>query len=124
MSEKEDILKQVRDALLGGNNVTLDNKTQAGDTGGNSQLLDVSNAKFVSFHIVWTGLDAADGVMKIQTSNDNETWEDAGVSHTLATAAGSQVIGLSNFAEKHIRVNWDEGANTAGTIKIFPHAKN
>lgn len=72
---------------------------------------------FVSLQFVATGIDAADGVIKLQDSNDGSNWNDiTGATITVAAGTSSNMIRYTAFTGKHIRANWAKGSNAAGTI--------
>lgn len=72
---------------------------------------------FVSLQFVATGIDAADGVIKLQDSNDGTNWNDiTGATITVAAGTSSNMIRYTAFTGKYIRTNWAKGSNSAGTI--------
>lgn len=82
-----------------------------------------------SFHYIWAGLDAADGTVKIQVS-DEETpsgtnWVDkSGAADTLTTASGSRIISLNlTMAQRWMRFVYDSGTNTTGTLTVYVTTK-
>jgi hypothetical protein len=78
---------------------------------------DLGGDKLASAQIVATGLDAADGVVSIQQSNDGSNWDDSGVSYTLA-ANGSNTFELVDVATRFIRVKMEQGSNTTGELYV------
>jgi len=79
----------------------------------------------IEVHAVWTGLDAADAVVKLQTSNDGTNWADVtGATITLATTpASSDFINYLRHGGEFIRWDYDPGTVTAGTLALQTHIK-
>jgi hypothetical protein len=75
---------------------------------------------FASLQFIATGLDASDGVIKLQDSNDGTNWNDiSGATITVAIGTSSNMIRYTAFTGEYIRANWAKGANTTGTISAI-----
>lgn len=74
----------------------------------------------LSMTIVQSGLDQADGVVKLKRSDDGVNWFDVdGSSVTLAAGSTSpQPITFSNQTAKYLKPNYSKGSNTVGTIQL------
>ena len=83
----------------------------------NSSAFGTSAYKFVSVQFLATSLDAADGVIKLQDSNDGANWNDvSGATITVASGTSSNMIRYTAFTGSVARVVWTKGSNTTGTI--------
>ena len=72
---------------------------------------------FVSLQFVGTSLSAADGVIKLQDSNDGSNWNDiTGATITVASGTSSNMIRYTAFTGEYVRANWAAGSNASGTI--------
>lgn len=83
----------------------------------NSSNVDILNYKgyFVSF--TWTGLNAADSVLKLQASVDGTTFHDVpSATTTLVAASGSGFYHVTDAYYHYFRLNYAHGTNTAGSI--------
>lgn len=75
---------------------------------------------FVSLQFVGTSLSAADGVIKLQDSNDGTNWNDiTGATITVASGTSSNMIRYTAFTGKYIRANWAAGSNASGTMSAL-----
>lgn len=76
--------------------------------------------KYLSVQFVATGLDAADGIIKLQDSNDGTNFNDiSGATITVAAGTSSNMIRYTAFTAEKIRVVWTKGSNTTGTISVI-----
>lgn len=81
--------------------------------------------KYVALQMNATGLDAADGVIKLQDSLDGTNFTDiSGASITVASGASINMIRNTAFTGKHVRAVWTKGANAAGTFELLLMFKN
>lgn len=80
---------------------------------GVKQTCDKGN---VSLEVIATGTDGANGVVKIQQSDNGTTFSDVDSSYITITAAGTYPFTFSNAAKKYYRLDYAKGANTIGTI--------
>ena len=93
-------------------------------TTANFALTDnISTFTHIAVQIVWSGLDATDGVIKTQWSIDGTNWEDS-QSYTLGTASGSEILSDAEFTAHMFRVSYTKGSNSAGTINVYANAKD
>lgn len=75
--------------------------------------------KYMSVQFVATGLDAADGVIKLQDSNDGTNWNDiTGATITVATGTSTNMLRYTAFTADKVRVVWTKNSNTTGTITV------
>ena len=84
---------------------------------------NISTFTHVAVQVVWSGLDATDGVIKTQWSLDGTNWEDS-QSYTLGTASGSEILSDDGFTAHMFRVSYNKGTNTAGTLNVYANAKD
>lgn len=84
---------------------------------------NISTFTHVAVQVVWSGLDATDGVIKTQWSLDGTNWEDS-QSYTLGTASGSEILSDDGFTAHMLRVSYNKGTNTAGTLNVYANAKD
>lgn len=83
----------------------------------NSSAFGSAGYKWISVQFIATSLDAADGVIKLQDSNDGTNWNDiSGASITVASGTSSNMIRYTAFTTSNCRAVWTKGSNTAGTI--------
>ena len=67
--------------------------------------------------ISWTGLDAADGAVKLQASIDDTTYSDiTGTSTTMATTPSSILLNITDAYYKYFRVVYTKNSVTTGTV--------
>ena len=72
---------------------------------------------FVSFQLVCTSLNAADGVIKLQDSNDGTNYNDiSGATITVASGTSSNMIRYTAYTGRYLKAVWTKGSNTAGTM--------
>ena len=88
------------------------------DTGNTSAGVDLLNYSRFYFSFVATGINAADGVIKLQGSADDSTYDDiSGATYTLATNPNDQTaFNVSDAGYRYFRAVYTEGSNSAGTI--------
>ena len=93
-------------------------------TTANFALTDnISTFTHVAVQVVWSGLDATDGVIKTQWSIDGTNWEDS-QTYTLGTASGSEILSDAEFTAHMFRVSYTKGSNSAGTLNVYANAKD
>ena len=96
----------------------------SGGTTANFSMTDnVSTYTHIAAQVVWSGLDATDGVIKTQWSIDGTNWEDS-QTYTMATASGSEILSDDGFTAHMFRVRYEKGTNTSGTINVYANAKD
>lgn len=71
----------------------------------------------------WAGLDAVNGSVQIQQSNDNLNWNSLGVAYTLGAAGGTKSFEDVKFTHSFIRIKYLKGGNTTGTIEAILNIK-
>ena len=78
-----------------------------------------------SIHIIWSGLDALDGEVEIEISNDEINWNcyGGGVACALDTVGGAdnQVFEFTHFTFRYVRVRYTKNSVTTGSIIIRTH---
>lgn len=75
--------------------------------------------KYMSVQFVATSLSHADGVIKLQDSNDGTNWNDiTGATITVASGTSSNMIRYTAFTADQVRAVWTKGSNTTGTITV------
>ena len=74
-----------------------------------------------SIQVVWSGLDALDGVIEIEVSNDGINWNCYGTNTevTLTPAAQNQVYEFQKFMTRFVRVKYTRNSVNAGSISIW-----
>jgi hypothetical protein len=87
--------------------------------------IDTTEFTFGSIQIDWTGLDAADGLLRIQgsvTGIPASEWNWIGSlangAATMDTAADTQVWEFTVFTTRYIRLHYAANSNTTGTGNI------
>lgn len=66
-----------------------------------------------------TSLSAADGVLKIQESNDDTNYVDiSGATITLASGSSAPTLTYTSVRTRYIRFVWSKGTNASGTFGI------
>lgn len=85
---------------------------------------DLGGFKYAGVQVNGTGLNASDGVIKVQDSIDGENFVDINSANvTLTSGDTSNIIHITNFAGRYLRVIWTKGANSEGTLDVFYCAK-
>lgn len=78
----------------------------------------------VKVSVSWTGLDAVDGTMKLQEDDGNSGFVDIPtLSETLAAASGNVAFQHRDFGGGQVRLVYDVGTATAGSLTVFLTAK-
>lgn len=78
-----------------------------------------------SVQVIYRGLDAADGIVKIQLSNAPDeaggAWKDhASFTHTMPAGNGNHIFNSSTpLGTKWLNVNIAKGTNNAGTVSVI-----
>jgi len=73
----------------------------------------------LALQLVWTGNNASDGTITIETSVDGVCWCDyPGGDFTIPMVAGCQPFDIPSTSVPFFRVCYDPGSNTAGTLDI------
>ena len=79
-----------------------------------------SNLGYMSYQVNFSGLDATDGIISTEYSNDNVNWEEVpGLTETVATASEVVNFNINAINHKFYRIKWVSGSNTAGTFDIY-----
>lgn len=79
-----------------------------------------SNLGYMSYQINFTGLDATDGVVNCQYSNDGVNWDAIpGLTETVTSANESVHFNINAINHAFYRITWAAGSNTAGTFAIY-----
>lgn len=89
------------------------------------EAIDCEHSVTLSLQLVGTGLDKADGTVKLQYSNDNTSFADVAAATTVAAGATVTIIPLTSVPCRYYRVVWAKGTNAAGTLvaKLFGKSK-
>jgi hypothetical protein len=89
-----------------------------------SLAYNILNRDMIYFQIVWTGLDAVDGIVTVESSNNLINWDKyTGSDLGLATAAGSHSFDVISTGPHYVRIKYAKGSNTAGTMTVIPTSK-
>lgn len=91
----------------------------AGDLSGVQQLL---HATGYAVQAVWTGAGAA-GTLKLQTSNDNITYDDLTGSSTVVAGAGSYVWNVWTCNYNYVKCVFTHSGGSAGEIYVTVNYK-
>jgi len=94
--------------------------TMDGDT---SYVFATTPEYYFSAQFVWASLDATDGSVKVEISNDGVNYDDYPNTDSLLfnSAGGSGIIRdtYKGTASKYIRFSVDAGTCTSGTLKLY-----
>lgn len=72
-----------------------------------------------SYQAEATGMDAADGVLSVEYSNDGENFEQVpNLSEAVAIGASSVHFNINVINHLFYRLRWVAGSNTAGSITV------
>lgn len=80
---------------------------------------EVGGDKIVSAQVFATGLDAADGAIFIEQSNNGEDWDDSGLSVTLPSGNSTNTFELSDVSTRYLRARMAQGSNTVGELYVL-----
>jgi len=79
-----------------------------------SEIVDLTNQYLVAIQAVWVNGAAANIDVKIEVSLDKLNWvELAAPTFNIATASGTDIVQITDFAYKYFRVFMDRAAGTA-----------
>lgn len=79
----------------------------------------------LSVQLIWTGNNAANGSILIETSVDGTCWCNyPNGDFTIPITAGCQPFDLPGSSAPFFRINYDAGSNTTGTIDIAYYVAN
>ncbi len=73
-----------------------------------------------SFQAIYTG--SPDGTLKLQASNDGETWDDVPSSSLIISAAGHTLYNVTDVFYKYVRVYF-EFSSGSGSLNVYYFAK-
>jgi len=83
-----------------------------------SSSISAPGYKWVSLQFVATTLDASDGIIKLQDSDDGVNFNDiSGASITVTSGTTSNMIRYTAFTGSYIRAVWTKGSNSTGTVR-------
>lgn len=86
----------------------------------NGTTIDGSGFKYASFQLNGTSLSAADGVFKLQDSNDGTNWNDiTGATITVQSGTTTNMIRYTANCGRFIRPVWTANSNVSGTIQVI-----
>ena len=90
------------------------------DTNIDSDKVDSRNIDHGSIQAVWATSSHADATVKLQTSHDGTSWDDlpSGSMTLNAVGAGSKTLQFSLLSFPYIRLSYDKGSNTAGSVTV------
>lgn len=84
-----------------------------------SDVFNVEKHMIGSVHFVWSGVDATDGAINIEGSNDKLNWQPLYDSNQIMSAAsGNYIFEFYAFATRYIRLSYTANSNTTGTAYI------
>lgn len=92
------------------------------DANSNALLVDTNRLTFgnMNMQVTWTGFNAADATVKLQSSNDGSNWIDVTDSTiTLNAASGTLNVVAAYAASQYVRVAFAKGTNAAGTFGVI-----
>ena len=94
--------------------------TFAGQTTANSQAVTIAgNSGAFSFQCVASALDASDGTLTVEYSNDGTNFDTVpALTDILASGASDTHFNINAINHAFYRVAWAAGSNTAGTIVV------
>lgn len=71
-----------------------------------------------SVQVIWTGLNATDATITVQTSNNATNYNDV-TDFTLSPSASNQIVNFCTVTTNYIRLAYDNGSVTAGNISYI-----
>ena len=80
---------------------------------------ELGGTKLCSAQIIATGLDAADGTVFVEQSNNKTNWDESGVSFTLPSGNSSNTFELTDVSTRYIRISSTIGSNTVGELSVL-----
>jgi len=90
----------------------------------NSGHWDVRGILIGAIELEWSGADAGDGSLFLEGTVTGVNWCKLSCSDvTITVGAGHQLIEVKDIGVARIRIAYDAGANTAGTISAVAGAK-
>ncbi len=91
----------------------------------NTDYIDMTLFQLAYIQILTAGLNASDGVFKLQDSNDGTNWHDiAGATVTVLSGAPSHVIRVTTpIVAGYMRGVWTKNTVSAGTINVLVNLK-
>jgi len=94
--------------------------TFAGQTTASSQAVTIAgNSGAFSFQCVASGLDASDGTLTVEYSNDGVNFDTVpALTDILASGSSDTHFNVNAINHSLYRVSWVAGSNTAGTIVV------
>lgn len=79
----------------------------------------ISDNGAFSYQCEATGLDASDGVVSVEYSNDQNQWSTMpDLSETLVLGSSLTHFNINAINHRFYRVYWDSNSNTTGTITV------
>lgn len=81
-----------------------------------SSAVNILSYRIAGVMVNWDSLDQADATIQFEGSLDNSIWDDIGAPVTLATASGDEFFSLIDEPYKYMRLSYDHGTNTTGTL--------
>lgn len=108
-----------------GQTITLIPAATSANANINTEDMNMSLYQFAYVQILTAGLNASDGVFKLQDSQDNTNWHDiAGATVTVLAANPSHVIRVTTpIVATYLRGVWTKGTVSAGTINVIVNFK-
>jgi hypothetical protein len=84
-----------------------------------SDTITLGGGDGVSYQLIWTGNDAADAAVLLESSVDGTCWcEVADSTFTIPLTAGCKPFDLTGMAMPFYRVKYTKGTNTTGLLDI------
>jgi len=106
-----------------GYNITLLDTTAA-SVNINSEDANTHQYKSAHVQIITSGLNASDGVVKLQDSFNATDWNDIpSATVTVLSTSSTHTIRVPQHTGGYIRAVWTKGSVSAGNITIYLHLK-
>jgi hypothetical protein len=87
------------------------------DTSVDGEAIDVADVDAGSCQVAWSGANAVNAAVKLQSSHDGTNWDDVpSASVTLGTPSGSQSMQFTDVLYPWARLVYTKGGNSAGTM--------
>lgn len=100
------------------------------DFNGSDEILEVNSDDLGSVQVVGTAVaGAANGVLKLQGSNDGTNWEDLSdeqgnsLEVTVPNGGSQQLIHIWKVTTQKIKAFWTKNGATGGTLSLHSHIK-
>lgn len=105
--------------------ITLIDSATSANQNINTESIDMTLYQLAYVQILTSGLNASDGVFKLQDSQDNVNWHDIpSATVTVLSAAPSHIIRVATpIVAGYMRGVWTKNTVNAGTIQVLVNLK-